>query len=100
MIMAVLILVSTFGCNNGLILAGARVYYAMARDGLFFRRAGGIQQGACALVLAPLRQQLRRGTGAFRVIEYGSGNQKLVLALCSVVGIAVPLDQASRDPPL
>jgi APA family basic amino acid/polyamine antiporter len=39
-IMACLILVSTFGCNNGLILAGARVYYAMARDGLFFRSAG------------------------------------------------------------
>lgn len=38
--MAVAILVSTFGCNNGLILAGARVYYAMARDGLFFRRVG------------------------------------------------------------
>jgi APA family basic amino acid/polyamine antiporter len=33
-------MVSTFGCNNGLILAGARAYYAMARDGLFFRRAG------------------------------------------------------------
>ena len=38
-IMAVAILVSTFGCNNGLILAGARVYYAMAKDGLFFRSA-------------------------------------------------------------
>ncbi len=38
--MAVAILISTFGCNNGLILAGARVYYAMARDRLFFRRAG------------------------------------------------------------
>ena len=37
--MAVAILVSTFGCNNGLILAGARVYYAMALDGLFFRKA-------------------------------------------------------------
>ncbi len=35
-IMAAAILVSTFGCNNGLILAGARAYYAMARDGLFF----------------------------------------------------------------
>src|SRR6266550_3841879 len=33
-IMAIAILISTFGCNNGLILAGARVYYAMARDGL------------------------------------------------------------------
>jgi APA family basic amino acid/polyamine antiporter len=39
-IMAVAIMVSTFGCLNGLILAGARVYYAMARDGLFFRATG------------------------------------------------------------
>jgi APA family basic amino acid/polyamine antiporter len=39
-IMAVAIIISTFGCNNGLVLAGARAYYAMARDGLFFRGAG------------------------------------------------------------
>ncbi|MGA3316930.1 MAG: amino acid permease [Candidatus Korobacteraceae bacterium] len=39
-IMAIAILISTFGCNNGLILAGARVYYAMAKNGLFFRSAG------------------------------------------------------------
>jgi len=38
-IMAVAIMVSTFGCNNGLVLAGARAYFAMARDGLFFTRA-------------------------------------------------------------
>ena len=38
--MAAAIMISTFGCNNGLILSGARVYYAMAHDGLFFRRAG------------------------------------------------------------
>ena len=38
--MAAAIMISTFGCNNGLILAGARVYYAMARDNLFFRKAG------------------------------------------------------------
>ena len=37
-IMAVAIMISTFGCANGLILAGARAYYAMARDGLFFNR--------------------------------------------------------------
>jgi APA family basic amino acid/polyamine antiporter len=36
------ILISTFGCTNGLILAGARVYYAMARDGLFFKRAAEV----------------------------------------------------------
>jgi len=41
-IMAAAILISTFGCINGLILAGARVYYAMARDGLFFEAAGRI----------------------------------------------------------
>jgi APA family basic amino acid/polyamine antiporter len=39
-VMAVFIMVSTFGCNNGLILAGARAYYAMARDGLFFKKSG------------------------------------------------------------
>ncbi len=39
-LMAAAIMVSSFGCNNGLILAGARVYYAMAQDGLFFRSAG------------------------------------------------------------
>jgi APA family basic amino acid/polyamine antiporter len=33
-------MISTFGCNNGLILSGARVYYAMARDRLFFKRVG------------------------------------------------------------
>jgi APA family basic amino acid/polyamine antiporter len=41
-LMAVAIMISTFGCNNGLILAGARVYYAMARDGLFFKRVGSV----------------------------------------------------------
>ncbi len=38
--MAAAIMISTFGCNNGLILAGARVYYAMAKDNLFFRKVG------------------------------------------------------------
>jgi APA family basic amino acid/polyamine antiporter len=61
-IMAVAIMISTFGCNNGLILAGARAYYAMARDGLFFRSAGQLNdakvpawglvlQGAWAAIL-------------------------------------------------
>ena len=39
-LMAAAIMISTFGCNNGIILSGARVYYAMAKDKLFFRRAG------------------------------------------------------------
>jgi APA family basic amino acid/polyamine antiporter len=67
-IMAVAIMVSTFGCNNGLILAGARVYYAMARDGLFFRATSRLNRfgvpaiglalqsvWACALVLPRTR---------------------------------------------
>ncbi|HEY7480336.1 MAG TPA: amino acid permease [Gemmatimonadales bacterium] len=43
-VMAVAILLSTFGCNNGLILSGPRVYWAMARDRLFFERAGRLHQ--------------------------------------------------------
>jgi APA family basic amino acid/polyamine antiporter len=45
-IIALMIMVSTFGCNNGLILAGARVYYTMAKDGLFFRQAGELNRFA------------------------------------------------------
>jgi len=43
-IMAIAIMISTFGCNNGLILAGARAYYAMAKDGLFFRRVAELNK--------------------------------------------------------
>jgi APA family basic amino acid/polyamine antiporter len=43
-LMAAAIMVSTFGCTNGLILSGARAYYAMARDGLFFRAAGRLNE--------------------------------------------------------
>jgi APA family basic amino acid/polyamine antiporter len=43
-IMAVAVMISAFGCNNGLILAGARVYYAMARDGVFFRNVGAVNR--------------------------------------------------------
>jgi APA family basic amino acid/polyamine antiporter len=45
-IIALLIMVSTFGCNNGLILSGARVYYTMAKDKLFFRQAGNLNKNA------------------------------------------------------
>jgi basic amino acid/polyamine antiporter, APA family len=56
-IMAIGIMVSTFGCANGLILAGARAYYAMARDGLFFRASGQLNKAkvpAWGLVLQGL----------------------------------------------
>jgi APA family basic amino acid/polyamine antiporter len=45
-VIAVMIMISTFGCNNGLILAGARVYYTMAQDGLFFKKAGTLNANA------------------------------------------------------
>ena len=80
-IMAVAIMVSTFGCVNGLILAGARVYYAMARDGLFFRSIGRLSkahvpanalllQGVWAALLVLARTRLvNPQTGA---VTYGN----------------------------
>lgn len=44
LVIAVMIMVSTFGCNNGLILSGARVYYTMAQDGLFFKQAAKLNK--------------------------------------------------------
>jgi APA family basic amino acid/polyamine antiporter len=77
-VMAMAIMISTFGCNNGIILSGARVYYAMAKDGLFFRAAGklngrsvpavglGLQcVWACLLVLP--RTRLQNLDGSFKV---------------------------------
>jgi APA family basic amino acid/polyamine antiporter len=85
-IMAVAIIISTFGCNNGLILAGARVYYAMARDGLFFRRTGRLNachvpavglvlQGIWTALLVLPRTRLRDATGA-AVIDPATGMQQ------------------------
>src|SRR5712664_1080733 len=80
MIMAVAIIISTFGCNNGLILAGARVAYAMARDGLFFRSTGSLNkkgvpgtalvyQGVWIAILILLRT---RHVDAAGVVTYGN----------------------------
>jgi APA family basic amino acid/polyamine antiporter len=46
LLMAAFVVISTFGCNNGLILSGARVYYAMAKDNLFFKSAGKLNKNA------------------------------------------------------
>jgi basic amino acid/polyamine antiporter, APA family len=81
-VMALLILVSTFGCNNGLILAGARVSYAMARDGLFFRATGRLNaarvpavalvlQGIWASFLVLPRTRLRDAAGALQLDPAG-----------------------------
>src|ERR1700681_4152924 len=79
-IMAVAIIISTFGCNNGLILAGARVAYAMPRDGLFFRSTGTLNkkgvpgsalvyQGIWIAVLILLRTRHVSAAGA---VSYGN----------------------------
>lgn len=80
-LMALAIMVSTFGCNNGLVLAGARVYYAMARDGLFFKSIaklnskhvpamGLLLQGIWAsLLVLPRTRLVNAATGAE---EYGN----------------------------
>ena len=80
-IMAVAIMISTFGCNNGLILAGARAYWAMARDGLFFKSSGELNahhvpawglviQGIWAALLVLPRTIT--GTGADGQLTYGN----------------------------
>lgn len=73
-IMAVAILISTFGCNNGLILAGARVYYAMARDRLFFRRAGTLNRNqvpAAGLVMQAVWVSVLCLTGTYgQLLDY------------------------------
>jgi basic amino acid/polyamine antiporter, APA family len=72
-IMAVAIIISTFGCNNGLILAGSRVAYAMAKDGLFFKATGKLNdhgvpgialayQGIWIVILILLRTRKPDGT--------------------------------------
>src|SRR5690349_5469441 len=67
-LMASAILVSTFGCNNGLILSGARVLYAMARDGLFFSRAGTLNSNnvpAFALIVQSIWTAILCLTGTY-----------------------------------
>jgi basic amino acid/polyamine antiporter, APA family len=79
-IMAIAIIISTFGCNNGLILAGSRAVYAMACDGLFFRATGKLNshavpgnalicQGIWLVLLLLMRTRNVDGSGA---VTYGN----------------------------
>jgi APA family basic amino acid/polyamine antiporter len=90
-IMAIAIMISTFGCNNGLILAGARVYYAMACDNLFFKRVGTlnakhvpavalITQGIWASLLTLPRTISTDATGK---VAYGNVYTQLIEYLTS-----------------
>jgi basic amino acid/polyamine antiporter, APA family len=77
-VMAIAIMISTFGCDNGLILSGARVYYAMARDGLFFKSTGALNarsvpavglvlQGVWTCLLVLPRTRLHESSGALKL---------------------------------
>lgn len=73
-IMAVLIMISTFGCNNGLILAGARVYYAMSKDKLFFKVTGTLNKKsvpAAALIFQAVWASLLCLSGTYgQLLDY------------------------------
>jgi basic amino acid/polyamine antiporter, APA family len=73
-VMAVLIMISTFGCNNGLILMGARVYYAMAKDKLFFSAAGTLNKNSVpskALILQGIWASVLCLTGTYsELLDY------------------------------
>jgi APA family basic amino acid/polyamine antiporter len=73
-VMAIAILVSSFGCNNGLILAGSRVYYAMAADGLFFKSVGTLSKRgvpAAGLVLQSIWISVLCLTGTYgQLLDY------------------------------
>jgi APA family basic amino acid/polyamine antiporter len=90
---AVAVLVSTFGCVNGLTLAGARVVYAMARDGVFFRAAGGVhpthRTPANALILHGLVAGLLTLTGTFSDLLTMTAFSSLLFNVLTVVGLFV-----------
>ena len=79
-IMAIFIVISTFGCNNGLILAGARVYYAMARDGIFFKKVGKLNDKA-----VPATGLVIQGIWASLLCLSGTYNQLLDYVVFAVL---------------
>lgn len=80
-LMAAFIMISTFGCNNGLILAGARIYYAMARDGLFFEIAGRVHPK----YHAPVHSLILQGIWASVLTLSGSYSQLLDYVIFAVL---------------
>ncbi len=91
-IMAALIMVSTFGCNNGLILAGARVYYAMAKDGVFFKKVGTLSERsvpATALVVQGVWASLLCLSGTYGDLLDYVIFAVLVFYVLTVIGIFI-----------
>ena len=91
-IMAALVVISTFGCNNGLILSGARVYYAMAKDALFFKKAGNLNANGVpskALVLQGIWASLLCISGTYsNLLDYVM-IAVLIFYVLTIIGIFV-----------
>lgn len=79
-VIAAMIMVSTFGCLNGVILTGARVYYAMAQDGLFFKQAARLNKNA-----VPANSLAFQGAWAILLTLSGSYNDLLEFVMFAVI---------------
>jgi basic amino acid/polyamine antiporter, APA family len=91
-IMAIIILVSTIGCNNGLILSGARVFWAMAKDGLFFHSVGTLNKRfhtpAVSLILQCFWASLLCLSGKYNEILDYVITAGLVFYILTIIGVA------------
>ena len=104
-IMAAAIMVSTFGCNNGLILSGARVYYAMARDNLFFRSAGRLhpryRTPSVALIVQAIWTSLLCLSGTYSQLLNFVIFAAIVFYMLTTVGLfALRVKQPSLERPI
>lgn len=91
-IMAVLIMISTFGCNNGLVLAGSRLFYAMSKDGLFFKKAQKLNSNhvpAIALWIQCIWASVLCLSGAYGDLLVYSTFASLIFYILTISGIFI-----------
>ena len=91
-IMAGLIMVSTFGCNNGIIMAGARVYYAMSKEKLFFKTAGELNKSGVpgkALIIQAIWASLLCLSGSYGALLDYTTFASLIFYIITIAGIFV-----------
>ena len=81
-IIAIAIMISAFGCMNGMILAGARAYFAMALDGVFFKQRRQAEQGPGAGPALRMQAHVGRGAGAARTYNPATGTMAISTATC------------------
>jgi APA family basic amino acid/polyamine antiporter len=102
--MAICVMVSTFGCVNGMILMGARLYYVMARDGLFFRPAGSLNGAgvpAASLLMQAGWAVLLVFTGAYgELLDYVMFAAVLFYALATVGLVVLRIREPTAPRPV